>query len=95
MKATALSQVQVAAASVTLRLADGTTLTLPLGKVEVVDHRRHHKAKAPVPGLAGLPANQPVVIKIKHGADGSIQRVKILVFDTQKAAQAALQRKGK
>jgi parallel beta-helix repeat protein len=96
VKATALSQVQVAAAGATLRLADGTTLTIPLGKVEVVDHRRHHhKAKAPVPGLAGLPAGQPVVIKVKHGADGSIQRVKILIFDTQQAAQAALERKGK
>ncbi|MFL6260472.1 MAG: Calx-beta domain-containing protein [Thermoanaerobaculia bacterium] len=95
VKATTLSQVQVAAAGVTLRLADGTTLSLPLGKVEMRDRRRHQKSRAPVRGLAGLPANQPVVIKIKHGADGSIQRVKILVFDTQQAAQAALQRKGK
>ena len=95
VKATTLSQVQVAAAGVTLRLADGTTLTLPLGTVEMRDRRRHQKSRPAVRGLAGLPANQPVVIKIKHAADGSIKRVKILVFDTQQAAQAALERQGK
>ena len=94
VKATALSQVQVATAGVTLHLADGTTLTLPLGKVEILDRRHpHHKGKAQVRGLAGLPADQPVVIKIKHGVDGSIQRVKLLVFDTPQAAQAAVQRR--
>ncbi|HET9212178.1 MAG TPA: choice-of-anchor Q domain-containing protein [Thermoanaerobaculia bacterium] len=95
VKATALSQSQVAAAGVTLRFADGTTLTLPLGSVQIRDHRRHKKEKSPVRGLAGIPAGQPVVIKIKHAADGSVERVKILVFDTQQAAQAALERKGK
>jgi parallel beta-helix repeat protein len=95
VKATALSQVQVAAAGVTLRLADGTTLSLPLGSVEVSDRRHHQKGQPLAGGIAGLPANQPVVIRIKHAADGSVEGVKILVFDTQQAAQAALERKGK
>ena len=92
-KAGTLAQTQTSGTTATLRLADGTTLTVPLGKVEIKDHRRHHHAADALPGLAALPAGQPVVVKVKHGADGAIRRVKVQIFDTQQAAQAAVQRK--
>ena len=81
-----------AGATATLHLADGTTVTVPLGAVEIKDRRHHHGSTAAVPGIAGLPANQPVIIKIKHAADGSIKHVRLQLFDTQQAAQAELAR---
>jgi hypothetical protein len=84
-----LAQSRVAGTTVTLRLADGTSVTVPLGRVEVSDRRsRSHQA----PGVAALPANQPVVLKVRHGRDGSIERVKVVLFDTVQAAQASAAR---
>ncbi|MEO6193877.1 MAG: IPTL-CTERM sorting domain-containing protein [Thermoanaerobaculia bacterium] len=90
VKAGAIQQTEVAGATATLRLADGTTVTVPLGAVEIKDRRHHHGRAGAVPGIAGLPAGQPVIIKIKHAADGSIKAVKLQLFDTQQAAQAEL-----
>jgi parallel beta-helix repeat protein len=92
VKAGAIQQTEVAGAVATLHLADGTTMTVPLGSLEIKDRRHHHGSTAAVPGIAGLPANQPVIIKIKHAADGSIKAVKLQLFDTQQAAQAELAR---
>jgi parallel beta-helix repeat protein len=91
VKAGTIQQAAVQGATATLHLADGTAVTVPLGAVEIKD-RRHHHGRTAVPGLAALPAGQPVVIKIKHAADGSIKGVKLQLFDTQQAAQAALAR---
>ena len=91
VKAGTLLQTQLAGATATLHLADGTAMTVPLGAVEIRDHRHHHHARtAALPGLAALPAGQPVVIKIRHAADGSVQRVKVQLFDTAQAAQASV-----
>ncbi len=90
VKAGAIQQTSVAGTTATLHLADGTTVTVPLGAVEIKDRRHHHGSAAAVPGIAGLPAGQPVIIKIKHAADGSIKSVKLQLFDTQQAAQAEL-----
>jgi hypothetical protein len=92
VKAGAIQQTEVAGAVATLHLADGTTVTVPLGSLEIKDRRHHHGSTTAVPGIAGLPANQPVIIKIKHAADGSIKRVRLQLFDTQQAAQAELAR---
>jgi hypothetical protein len=92
VEAGTLAQSRVAGTTATLRLADGASVTVPLGKIEVRDHRGHSHKTA---GLAGLPANQPVVLKIKHGRDGSIERVKVILFDTARAAQASAERRGR
>jgi hypothetical protein len=89
VKAGALQHTDIQGATATLHLADGTTMTVPLGVLEIKDRRHHHGGTA-VPGLAGLPAGQPVVIKIRHAANGSIQGVKLQLFDTQQAAQSSL-----
>jgi hypothetical protein len=88
----ALLPAQIKGAAITLRLAGGTSLTVPVSLVQIKD-RRHHPAGHPgaVPALAALPADQPVVIKVRHGADGSIKAVKLQLFDTLTAAQASLQ----
>ena len=93
VKAVTLAEVRVASAAATLRLSDGSTLTVPTGAIEIKDRRRHQRAAAPAT-LASLSAGQPLVIKIKHGRDGSIQRVKLQLFDSQQAAEAALQTRG-
>jgi MYXO-CTERM domain-containing protein len=95
LRAGALQQVDLKGTVATLHLADGTTLTVPLGEVEIKDRRKHDHPARTVPTLGGLPAGQPVVIKVKHGADGSIRKVKLQLFDTAQAAQAAAQRKSR
>ncbi len=91
VKAGTIQQAAVQGATATLHLADGTAVTVPLGAVEIKD-RRHHRGRTALPGVANLPAGQPVVIKIKHAADGSIKGVKLQLFDTPQAAQASLAR---
>jgi len=91
-KVGALQQVEVKGAVATLHLSDGTTVTVPLGEVEIKDRRKHSHRTRAVPTLGGLPANQPVVIKVRHGADGQIKKVKLQLFDTAQAAQASAQR---
>jgi MYXO-CTERM domain-containing protein len=93
LRAGALQQVDLKGTVAILHLADGTTLTVPLGEVEIKDRRKHDHPARTAPTLGGLPAGQPVVIKVKHGADGSIRQVKLQLFDTTQAAQAAAQRK--
>lgn len=93
VQAGALQQVDLKGTVATLHLADGTTLTVPLGEVEIKDRRKHGHPARTTPTLGGLPTGQPVVIKVKHAADGSIRRVKLQLFDTAQAAQAAAQKK--
>ncbi|HEX3554739.1 MAG TPA: IPTL-CTERM sorting domain-containing protein [Thermoanaerobaculia bacterium] len=90
VEAVLLSQVQVAGLTATLHLSDGSTLAVPLGEVEVRD-RRHH-AKTPGVPFAAVQDGQPAIVKVKHNADGSVKRVRIALYDSLAAAQAALQR---
>ena len=93
LRAGVLQQVDLRGTVATLHLADGTTLAVPLGEVEIKDRRKHAHPARTAPTLGGLPAGQPVMIKVKHGADGSIRKVKLQLFDTTQAAQAAAQKK--
>jgi len=74
-----------AASTVTLRLADGSTLAVDLGHVVVKDRRRH--VAQPI-GKTALAPGQALAVKVRHAADGSISRVTISVFDTLAQAQA-------
>jgi hypothetical protein len=85
----AIQRTEVTTATATLHLADGSTVSVPLGAIEIKD-RRQRQAGRPTPPLGQIPAGQPVLIKIKHGADGSVRGVKLQLFDTPQAAQAAL-----
>jgi hypothetical protein len=90
VRAAVLAEVKASGGQVTFRLADGTTVTASSAVIRMADHRRHrnHHAPAPLPGLAALPAGQPVVLKVKHAADGSVKRVRVAVCDTTEQAQA-------
>jgi hypothetical protein len=90
VEAVLLSQARVAGVTATLHLSDGTTIDVPLDKVQVTD-RRHHSKTATVT-LTSVQADQPVLVKVKHNADGSVKRVRIALFDSLAAAQARLLR---
>ncbi|MEO8505815.1 MAG: IPTL-CTERM sorting domain-containing protein [Acidobacteriota bacterium] len=95
LHAGSVTQVKVSGAMATLKLSDGSSTVVPLGTVEIVDRRHgHHNAAArPVPNLAALPTGSSAVIKVKHNADGSIKKVRVVLFDTLAKAQAALAKK--
>ena len=97
VRAAVLAEVKTSGGQVTFRLADGTTVTAPGALVRLTDHRRHHghRAPAPLPGLAALPAGQPVVLKVKHAADGSVKKVCVAVCDTTEQAQTVASRNPK
>jgi hypothetical protein len=90
VEAVLLSQARVAGVTATLHLSDGTTIDVPLDRVQITD-RRHDSKKSTVP-LSSVPADQPVLVKIQHNADGSVKRVRVALFDSLAAAQARLQR---
>ncbi len=94
VRAAVLAEVKTSGGQVTLRLADGTTVAVSGALVQLTDHRRHvnHHAPAPLPGLAALPAGQPVVLKVKQAADGSVKKVRVVVCDTTEQAQALASR---
>jgi hypothetical protein len=94
IKAVTLTEVQIAGPAATLRLSDGSTLAVPVAVVEIKDRRRRQGGEAAPATLANLSAGQQLVIKIKHGRDGSIRRVKLQLFDSRQAAEAALEARG-
>jgi parallel beta-helix repeat protein/predicted outer membrane repeat protein len=97
VRAAVLAEVRTSGGQVNLRLADGTTVTIPGALVQLTDHRRHvnHHAPAPLPGLAALPAGQPVVLKVRHAADGSVKKARVVVCDSTEQAQVLASRASK
>jgi len=88
VRAAVLAEVKTTGGAVTFRLADGTTVTAPSAVVRMTDRRHHGRhAPAPLPALDALPAGQPVVLKVKHAADGSVKKVRVAVCDTTAQAQ--------
>jgi parallel beta-helix repeat protein len=86
-RAAALAQIHTNGDAVVIRLADGTRYEISSRALKVIDRRRGHRGETP--DIAALPANQPIVLKVKRGRDGAIRRVRIQVVDTAAKAQAA------
>lgn len=97
MQVVTLSREQLSAPSLTLRLKAGGATTVPTAEVEIVDRRHHRHHGLPAGDAPGkdqtLDADQPAIVKVKHNPDGSIKKVKVLLFDSLQAAQAALKKK--
>ena len=71
-----------------IRLSDGTTYEVSHDQLKVVDRRKGGQGKAGAAAKA-LPANQPVVLKVRRGKDGAVQKVKIELVRTAAQAHAA------
>lgn len=88
--ASALTQIQVSGDRATIRLEDGTTVVVGLADLEVKD-RRHHKTRG-TQKAAGSPrdlaAGQNVVVKVRRGAGGSVDKVRVQIFDDLVQAKA-------
>ncbi|HSS52167.1 MAG TPA: IPTL-CTERM sorting domain-containing protein, partial [Thermoanaerobaculia bacterium] len=92
VKAVSLSQVSMTAATATLKLSDGSTVVVPMADLEIRDRRHHGKAAGARLPAGSLHAGQPAVVKVKLDHDGSLKRVKVVLFDTIQAAQKAVGR---
>lgn len=84
-RAAVLVRVETAGDRVILRLADGTAIEARREQVDVKDERQGHAN--PPPGISSLPAGQPVVLQVKHGPNGAVKKIKVVLYDS--AAQAA------
>jgi azurin len=92
VKAVSLTQVNTAGPTATLKLSDGSTVVTPVSGLEVRDRRHHGKAAGARLPAGSLHAGLPVVVKVKHNRDGSVKRVKVVLFDSLQAAQKAVRR---
>jgi hypothetical protein len=90
VKAVSLSQVKVAGDNATLKLSDGSTVVIPVAELIIKDRRHHGKAAGARLAVGNLQAGQPAVVKVKHNRDGSLKRVRVVLFDSLQAAQKAL-----
>lgn len=86
-RATTITQVEVRGADLFLRLADGTEILVPRAIVNIRDFRPGHRGQ--IPELTALPANQPVMIRVKRDPAGAIKRVRVEVQPSTAAAQEA------
>lgn len=93
-KATTLAQLSVQNGMVTVRLGDGSTVQVPEAQFRLIDRRSgkgHHYR--PLAAGAAVPADQPIVLKMRDRRDGSVRRVRVELFDTvADAARAAAER---
>jgi parallel beta-helix repeat protein len=88
-----LSQARVDAGSgVTLRLSDGTSIAAPASAIEIKDRRNRGRNTAQL-RAADLRAGEVAMFKIHYAADGSIHRVRVVLFDTLAQAQKQLAEK--
>lgn len=84
VKATTVAQLSTQGNTVTIRLADGTVYQVSKDKFQLVEGRKGQRGRAPGP----VAANQPVVLKMRRAADGSVRRMKVIVVENAAAAQA-------
>jgi parallel beta-helix repeat protein len=90
VRAATLAQIEPRGNAVVIRLADGTTYEVAADQLKVVDRRKGLPA-----GVAGTPSpNQPVVLKVRRGKDGKVQKVKLELVRTAEQARAAAAKDG-
>jgi predicted outer membrane repeat protein len=90
VKASTLTQIQVSGDRATIRLQDGTTVVVGLSDLEVKDRRQKaHGARQVDSSVEALATGQNVVVKVHRGADGTVGRVRVQIFDQLGQAQAS------
>lgn len=84
VRAATLAQIEERGSTVVIRLGDGTTYEVSRDQLKVVDTRKGLPA-----GASGTPSpNQPVVLKVRRGKDGAVQKVKVELVRTPEQARA-------
>ncbi|HXU32397.1 MAG TPA: hypothetical protein VN851_17665, partial [Thermoanaerobaculia bacterium] len=81
--ATNMAQLSTQGDTVTVRLSDGTVYHVSKDDFQLLEGRKGRRGRAP----GTLPANQPVVLKVRRAADGTVRRMKIIVAESAAAAQ--------
>src|SRR6185436_16741230 len=94
-KAATIAQVRVQGDEAVVRLADGTEVRVALESLVIHDGRRGaQRPRGPAarrlePGQ--LAPGQAVELRVRHGSDGAVKRVRIILRDSLQAAQAAVE----
>lgn len=90
VKASTLTQIQVSGDQATIRLQDGTTVVVGLAGLEVKDRRRKARgARQTAASAQTLATGQNVMIKVRRGAGGAVEGVRVQIFDEPGQARAA------
>ena len=84
--ATTVEQISRRGRLVTLK-AGGQTLTLRASRIEVRDRRGNDKRRA---RLGSLQAGTAVMMRVRRGKDGEVQRVRLVMFDSLDMAKQAV-----
>ena len=53
---------------------------------KLLDRRASHKGQAP-PSVQAIPADQPVLLRVKRGSDGAVLKIRLQLMDTTAKAQ--------
>jgi parallel beta-helix repeat protein/predicted outer membrane repeat protein len=85
-RATTVAAVEVHGDQVVIRLGDGTTYEVASADLRLVDRRKGHRGAV----VQAVPANQPVVLKVKR-KDGKVSKVRVELVDSAAQAQQAVQ----
>ncbi|MEP7009422.1 MAG: choice-of-anchor Q domain-containing protein [Acidobacteriota bacterium] len=84
VRATTLAQLSTQGNTVTVRLADGTVYHVTKDHFVLLEGRKGRRGRTP----GTLSANQPIVLKMRRAADGTVRRMRIVLEDSAAAAQA-------
>ncbi len=84
VRATTVAQLSTQGDTVTIRLADGTVYQVSKDKFQLVEGRKGRRGRTP----GTLSPNQPVVLKMRRAADGSVRHMRLIVVENAAAAQA-------
>ncbi|HEV7670440.1 MAG TPA: choice-of-anchor Q domain-containing protein [Thermoanaerobaculia bacterium] len=84
VRATSLAQLSTQGGTVTVRLADGTVYHVTKDKFVLLEGRRGRRGHAP----GTLSPNQPIVLRVRRAADGTVRRMRIVVEESAAMAQA-------
>ena len=84
IRATTLAQLSIQGNDVTVRLADGTVYHVAKDHFLLLEGRKGRRGRAP----GALAPNQPIVLKMRRAADGTVRRMRIVIEETAAAAQA-------
>lgn len=90
LSATTVQQISVSGGAMHLALGTGLVIDASVDKVHLVD-RRARPGAAPMT-LADLPSGTPVNVKVRRAPDGTVQKVKIKVYDSARRAAADAER---
>ncbi len=84
VRATTLAQISTQGNTVTVRLADGTIYHVTKDHFVLLEGRKGRRGRTP----GTLSANQPIVLKMRRAADGTVRRMRIVLEESAATAQA-------